>query len=177
MALRCGVVTNQIVSKAALHRHFCAGKVRLIGQIEPADRLERLIGAQHGNADARAHPAAAGRNLLGAGEEADCRIGIADIERGPSGIDQRAHVTRIMRKARQRCVERARRAGRGRLHDRLGHRRGRLAHVVIGRGLLGMNRQRLHAGQRSPEHHAAGNGQGHSGEAADHRADLITAWD
>ena len=92
----CGcIVPDEIIGKAPLGGHFNAVEAGLLGKVEPADRLERLIRAQHRNTHPRADSGGAGCDLLCAREKADRRVGIAQFERGAAGIAATTYIARI----------------------------------------------------------------------------------
>ena len=184
LALRRRVVTGQIIGKAALGGHLCTIEAGLIREIKPADRLERLVRTEHGNADARPYARIARRNLLGAAQKADCRIGITQIKRSTAGIEQRAHVPRIARQPCERGIEHARGAGRGGLDNGDGRGGSRLRRVIVHctRLLRRPCRHRQH--KRCADHQGGAGVRAKAGrmapepggeEAADHGADLIAA--
>ncbi len=176
-ALRSGVIADQIVGKAAIGGHFGAVEARLLCQIEPADRLERLVRPQHRHTHPRTHTSRAGSHLFGAGEEADGRIRIAQIERCSASIEQSGNVARIARQAGQRGVEHAGRTGRDRLDDRNRRRGDGLGRVVIDRRrpLLCKGRMR-HGQRRADDQSRSAKPEPGADDAADHGADLIAAW-
>ena len=85
---------GQIISESAVGAdgHLARAEPRRFGEI--AKRLDRILHRHQRGAGARLGRGAARMDLLGAAEEADRSLGIAQRERGTAGADQRLEAAR-----------------------------------------------------------------------------------